>query len=333
MLFIFFCPCSPLGNQCHDFISYEFFVEGLTLQNDFVKILFTHGKDVDFVGFLINLILNFHGKLIKEIEKAVYDGRRVLVVVNTVGRCQELAEKFSHLKPICFHSKFIYKDRKNIEEQIDSAKLVIATQVVEVSLDIDFDWLFTECAPPDAIAQRAGRVNRYRDPDRDSRVFIFNPSEISARLYNPLNDPEMLTRTLAAFKGASEHISEQDLTEIVEKVYLDWRLEDEDPFKLAVEQYDATQKRRAAILDNRIGEERQEVTRLSAYETKSVIPLCFKEEVLELKPAQRKQYEVKMPLWYVLKNKREENNICFCDMEYDSTLGARYLEETEIAIF
>ncbi|MGI6537492.1 MAG: hypothetical protein ACOX22_03995 [Caldicoprobacterales bacterium] len=40
----------------------------------------------------------------------------------------------------------------------------MATQVVKVSLDIDFDWLFTECAPHDAIAQRAGRINRYRDP-------------------------------------------------------------------------------------------------------------------------------------------------------------------------
>ena len=67
-LFIFFCPSRPLGNQCHNFISYEFFVKGLALQNDFMKILFAHGKDINFIGFLIYLILNSHGQLIKPVS-------------------------------------------------------------------------------------------------------------------------------------------------------------------------------------------------------------------------------------------------------------------------
>ena len=74
--------------------------------------------------------------------------------------------------------------------------------MVEVSLDIDYDWLFTECAPPDAIAQRAGRVNRYRDPQKDSRVYIFKASEKSGKIYNPINDSDLLSRSFEAFQEA-----------------------------------------------------------------------------------------------------------------------------------
>lgn len=102
--------------------------------------------------------------------RAAHEGRRELVVVNTVRQCQELAQQLSDLWPICYHSPFILKDRKRIEADIQQAemsvsrsRLVVATQVVEVSLDIDFDWLFSECALADALVQRAGRVNRYRD--------------------------------------------------------------------------------------------------------------------------------------------------------------------------
>jgi len=118
----------------------------------------------------------------EEIVKALDAGHKVLVVVNTVGLCQQLAMELKEYNPVCFHSRFIQKDRKRIEKSIDNANIVIATQAVEVSLDIDFDWLFTECAPPDALAQRAGRVNRYRDPQRDSRVFIFKANENSEKL-------------------------------------------------------------------------------------------------------------------------------------------------------
>jgi CRISPR-associated endonuclease/helicase Cas3 len=106
------------------------------------------------------------------ISRAVLEGRRVLVVVNTVQACQALTEALGELNPLCYHSRFTLNDRKHIEAEIPLARLLVATQVVEVSLDIDFDWLFTECAPADALVQRAGRVNRRRDSNRDSRVYV-----------------------------------------------------------------------------------------------------------------------------------------------------------------
>ena len=213
------------------------------------------------------------------IEKAVSEGRRVLVVVNTVALCQALSQRLSKLDPICYHSQFILKDRKVIEEKLNDAHFVIATQVVEVSLDLDFDWLFTECAPPDAIAQRAGRVNRYRNPKKDSRVYIYQASEKAGKIYNPMTDPSLLLRSFEAFKEAPEDISEKDLVELVNEVYKNYIIEESEPFRDAVQQYRLSQKNRNMIFDSRLREDKQEVTRQAKYETVSVIPKCFKDEV------------------------------------------------------
>jgi CRISPR-associated endonuclease/helicase Cas3 len=263
----------------------------------------------------------------EEIEEAVKSGRKVLVVVNTVDHCQGLAQRFSHLEPICYHSRFILKDRKSIEDKIESARLVVATQVVEVSLDIDFDWLFTECAPPDAIAQRAGRVNRYRNPARDSRVFIFRASEKAEKIYNPINDPDLLTRSFSAFPEVPAWMSEQELGNVIEEVYKDYHIYETQPYKEAIGQYAQSQKIRLSILDNRLKEEqevsKQERTRQEKYETISVIPACFWEQVISLKPKERRWYEVKVPYWYYSKNKKVYSGLVFCNLEYDCRLGAK----------
>lgn len=257
----------------------------------------------------------------EDIKRAIQEGRRVLIVVNTVDRCQELTERFSDFSPICYHSRFIFRDRKQIEEQIETANFLIATQVVEVSLDIDFDWLFTECAPPDAIAQRAGRINRHRDPERDSRVFIFRASKKSEKIYNPINDPDLLDRTFNAFDNMSNSMSEQDLIRVVDQVYKDYRIDETEHYTNALEQYKLSQKCRMAIFDSRLGEDDQEVTRLRKYETVSVIPALFMEEVLELRPQERRWFEVKIPLWYAMEHKIMAGGIWFCDMGYDNKIG------------
>ena len=142
---------------------------------------------------------------IPEIEKSVNRGEKTLVVVNNVAKCQELYKKLEHLNPMCYHSKFILKDRKEKEKEIDNQKLLIATQVVEVSLDIDFDVMFTECAPPDAIVQRAGRVNRRREKS-DSWISIYRASDISKRIYDP-EDNGLLTTFIRNFQKISRKIN------------------------------------------------------------------------------------------------------------------------------
>jgi len=274
---------------------------------------------------------NYIENAFENIEKAVSEGRRVLVVVNTVGLCQKLTQELSKLNPVCYHSQFILKDRKAIEEKIDNASFVIATQVVEVSLDIDYDWLFTECAPPDAIAQRAGRINRYRNDKRDSRVYIFKASEKGEKIYNPINDPDLLSRSFEAFKYATQDISEEELVRIVEEVYKDYKIEDSESFHDAIQQYQLSQNNRNMIFDSRLREDEQEKSRQTKYETVSVIPVCFRDEVLNLKPSERRWYEVKLPLWYVRKNKEEIKGITFCDIQYDSNIGAIFIKDRQVS--
>lgn len=268
---------------------------------------------------------------IEDIKQAVLNDRKVLVVVNTVKLCQDLSQELSALNPVCYHSQFILKDRKAIEQKIGHAQFVIATQVIEVSLDIDYDWLFTECAPPDAIAQRAGRINRYRNPERDSRVYIFRATEKGEKIYNQINYPDFLNRSFEAFKNASNSLSENDLLGIVEEVYKDYLIENNETFQEAVQQYRISQSNRNMIFDSRIREDKQEVTRQAKFETVSVIPNCFRDEVIQMKPSERQWYEIKLPLWYVRKHKENFKGITFCDIGYDPKIGARFAQDDHVS--
>ena len=230
---------------------------------------------------------------------------------------------------MCYHSKFILKDRTEKEKEIDNQRLLIATQVVEVSLDIDFDVMFTECAPPDAIVQRAGRVNRRRDKS-DSCISIYRASDISKRIYDSDNNG-LLTRSFEIFKKSSEKLTENDLIKIVEDVYAGIEIEKSPNFIDASEQYSKTQKRLMGIFDNPNREDRNEVTRKVEYLQIPVIPSSFKDEALSLQPSQRRLYEVKMPYWYVIKHKEPNEDITFCEMKYDSVIGAQFAEDTQVS--
>jgi CRISPR-associated endonuclease/helicase Cas3 len=122
------------------------------------------------------------------LEKAVNllrNGKRVLIIVNTVEKAINLGEKLEKefkLKInkdfLILHARFMYKHRKEKEELIEKLRnkphILIATQVCEVSLDISYDFLFTELASLPALIQRFGRVNRYKERIEDLNTFIFN---------------------------------------------------------------------------------------------------------------------------------------------------------------
>lgn len=111
------------------------------------------------------------------LEKAFTNKERVLLIHNTVKAAQAAYQQwkaeFPGVEIMLIHSRFRRKDRYRLEKTLTenfndrqnpaySPCLVISTQVVEVSLDISFDRMITECAPLDALIQRFGRVNRVR---------------------------------------------------------------------------------------------------------------------------------------------------------------------------
>ncbi len=110
------------------------------------------------------------------ILEAFSGGKSVLVTLNTVARAQEMYRRLSESlgasadRVILVHGRFNGRDRLRKERQIlrsaglgkgpGQPVIVVSTQVVEVSLNIDLDTLFSDPAPLDALVQRFGRVNR-----------------------------------------------------------------------------------------------------------------------------------------------------------------------------
>jgi CRISPR-associated endonuclease/helicase Cas3 len=109
---------------------------------------------------------------VAEIERRHAAGEAVLVVATTVGRAQALFDRLrgSVEDVTLLHGRFTGRDRARKESRLaervgtrhrgGNAPVLVATQVVEVSLDLDFDVLFTDPAPLEALIQRFGRVNR-----------------------------------------------------------------------------------------------------------------------------------------------------------------------------
>jgi len=116
------------------------------------------------------------------IQEAVSQNKKVLIVINKVKTAQETFLKVQELYPnvanLLLHSRFKRGDRNEKETMLlgldedgnslnqfntsNEGCIVVSTQVVEVSLDINFDVMFTQAAPLDALIQRFGRVNRKR---------------------------------------------------------------------------------------------------------------------------------------------------------------------------
>lgn len=110
-------------------------------------------------------------------------GKKVLVIVNTVNRAIEIArllrENVSPDNVILIHSRFIYRDRKRKEKEIDvkssSPHILVSTQICEVSLDISYDSLFTELSTLPSLVQRFGRVNRYGKRVNELNTHLYEP--------------------------------------------------------------------------------------------------------------------------------------------------------------
>ena len=178
-------------------------------------------------------------EMIKQYQTLIQHAESVLIVVNTVQMSQKIYNYLNNIYPeevMLLHSRFTVSDRRKKEKSLEAlfgtkknekkvdakykkVRIVVATQVVEVSLDIDFEIGIIDGAPIDALVQRFGRVNRLGKRPTDinkSNILITQPSEYSQLIYNNALTMASLEELK---KIENQKITETDLRALVNRVY------------------------------------------------------------------------------------------------------------------
>lgn len=176
-----------------------------------------------------------------------------VVVANTVREAQEIfqgvgrsleAEGRGDVRRLLFHSRFRARRRAEVERQTldlfdrrsllsqdhadrterPRSSLLVATQVVEQSLDLDFDEMFSHFAPTDLLLQRVGRLHRHPRPERptgpEARLHLLTPDdglEFGGTGY--VYDHYVLLRALLALEGREWLRLPSDIRYLVEATY------------------------------------------------------------------------------------------------------------------
>lgn len=249
----------------------KFFIMSATLPQ-FIKKYFQEALDIEnaislpeneleeFTRHKLRLLSGNIRDNVEIIYQKIMEGKKVLVVCNQVKTAQEIYRTLKALAPAkstaLLHSRFIVRDRQRIEKGIkEEYRLLVSTQVVEVSLDIDYDVLFTEPAPIDSLIQRFGRVNRKRPPILEKKeVYVFQtPSEKDEYIYR--NEHVMKTiSVLSRVDGAD--LPENLVQELVDEVYADgYSNKDLEEFEMVRDNFQKFWKEVLPFIDNKKNEE------------------------------------------------------------------------------
>ncbi|MEW2290481.1 CRISPR-associated helicase Cas3' [Streptomyces sp. NPDC047841] len=183
---------------------------------------------------------------VTEITERLHRGESVLVIANNIRQAQQL---YDQLAPTAralhgpeaatmLHSRYKRRDRARLEQHITARYstartragrrlpgLVVSTQVLEVSMDVDFDVLFTAAADLEALAQRFGRANRIADrPPADVIVHAARysprnntPGQWFADGIYPQAPTQAAWRILTAHDG--QPVDENEITSWLNTIY------------------------------------------------------------------------------------------------------------------
>ncbi|MBI5965492.1 MAG: CRISPR-associated helicase Cas3' [Chloroflexi bacterium] len=189
--------------------------------------------------------------IIEHLRTALGHGGCAAVICNRVARAQELYReiKAAGLVPeedlILFHARFPFAWREEIERSVlgrfgkgengepnpnrPRKSIVVATQVIEQSLDLDFDFMVSDLAPIDLLIQRAGRLHRHSKNDSSRPVNLQAPALL---ISFPQTDdiPEfghdeyvyersVMLKTWLALKDKTEMTMPGETTALIEAVY------------------------------------------------------------------------------------------------------------------
>jgi len=164
-------------------------------------------------------------------------------ITNTVERAQRLFAAVDHLAPpgvskMLLHARFPLDERARLEKQLadwygpqgerPERGIVIGTQVLEQSLDVDFDLMVSDLAPVDLLLQRAGRLHRHLRPARplglaSPRLFLYlryrADGELDLRGDERVYAAFILRQTWQTLQDRQELILPADYRSLIEAVY------------------------------------------------------------------------------------------------------------------
>lgn len=271
------------------------------------------------------------------IEKAINQNKKVLIVINKVKTAQEVFLKVQELYPevasLLLHSRFKRGDRNKKEMMLlgidedghslsqfntsDEACIVVSTQVVEVSLDISFDIMFTQAAPLDALIQRFGRVNRKRTEKtigvyKDIYVIAPPEKEKDARPY----DLEIINRSYEVLEH-EKLLKETKLQQKIDQVFTELNL-------MSIEEHSIFRNDGSVLIDKLTHSEESILMKLLQIDSVA----CITESDVD---AYRSGYYksrlmMEIPSYYYAVTKMEQLDVgskpfVIPDVAYDSELG------------
>lgn len=202
-------------------------------------------------------------ELARDVLRAIADGGCVAWICNTVRRAQEAysalksirdADPVSEFTLDLLHSRCLRKDRQAREKRAESLygpqashastparpkkAVLVGTQVLEQSLDLDFDLMVSDLAPIDLLLQRSGRLHRHERDHRPKRheqprMWLVMPDEPNgvpdfdnvARVYAP----DVMFRTWWELRDTTHWEIPDSLESWIERVYGDEGSEPEQP--------------------------------------------------------------------------------------------------------
>lgn len=175
-----------------------------------------------FTRHRVNIVTGSMDNIFESIERSNLP-KPSLIACNSVGRAMEVYSALTNAgyKTLLLHSRFTYGDREEKERRLmarlNDYDFVVATQVVEVSLDVSFASILTEPAPLDALVQRFGRVNR-RGFENPRDVYILTEgSKADRKIYQPYSIVDDSIKLLKELDG--EELRESLIPELVSEAY------------------------------------------------------------------------------------------------------------------
>lgn len=340
------------GLQMINSLNGKFMVMTATLPRIYKEKLDEMGIKFEYDEFIKDTIRHKIQLVDFEIERDVEEikenvkNKKVLIIVNTINKAIELYKKLKDedvTNVNLLHSRFIQADRSEKEMNIKEFSqnrnengVWITTQIVEASLDIDFDILYTEMSSLDSLFQRLGRCYRSREYSGDVpnvKIYIKDTSGVGY-----IYDKEIYEKSIELLRQYNGKILKEELKiNLVDKLYSNEMLQKtefyekfKEAFKILdnIIDYDTSKKDAQHILRN--------------IDNIDVIPKNIYDENLELfdkyenEKEKKKKYELKRKIDKLFisinsRNKWKLNNfITECpyvkgkyiiDTKYDKEIG------------